>query len=1654
MSTRRHWFGLILLPLVVLVFHLSLPPFTVSVAVTPDGTLASTTAHATGWSEAFVVKNTGTGTTTFNLSCAAAGQITCISVDQSQVTLGAGSQVDVEVTFSTGNVSGQATNRIKLVASGSGAVDTGYYRVNVSTSVIRLVSPGDDTVSTRIVVHNRQPVVRAIFLNSSGYSTDTTATVLKWRDTVITSLARHNRGLLEWEVDSTRWLGLGDSAKITVQQTANGVTSTETRWAVLLNDNNPVIGFAGMPLEALNGSFSSSFGPGFSVTGAEVETGFSAVPYQSLGAARSAGLMYSTRTSYPRALINADIEIPWPAGTPDNIKVYLWDASVKMDSAILTSPSLTPCTQGSFKRCRVTLQADFSGSAITTPTRKWLKVEVLVTSGSVKSALDSVEVVLVDRRTTQYGSGWWPSGISRLYALGAPSGNDRVLIGPSGSATIFRGNGDSLYVSPPGSFTTLVKTSGGWELRPRGSNARVRFDTNGRIIATADANGNTDSVTYASTTDTVTSLIDPVGKTITFTYTSGKLSKITTLTGGAARDLFVNIDGSNQLTYYRLPFTVSSATANRDTVRFSYQSYPGTGTYAITKHIGLISDTTRIVYDSTFLRRPVQVYLPSVQDEAGASVTPDVEYFAYERQGFHALRSLDSVYVEIKDPRDNWTRSLLNRWALTRKTWDALGLIGKTQYDADGFSLWSEGKNGDSSRTYTVYDGYKRVVKSYIIRAAGDTLRGDSLVYDGNHRVIKTIDNRGKSDSTAYDANGNLIYSKDKAGNVTTMAYMSDGRVDSIIQPGAQRQKLVYETTWRQVSRIRNAALDTVTYHWYDQYGRDSLTQDKTRVQVTSTMSLWQWRQSRVYLTLANQADSTILLRTDNCNDPCNSPPSWPTLTDTVRTQHVRLVRDRAGRDSLRKDDRGIATMYVLDGLGRLTSRRPWTDSMAVKDSMVYDVVGNLRKTITRRGHTIQTWYDSRNRDTTTSIPGIGDLKRAFGGPLDQVTRIFYANEADSIGGVNREVRWGFDQRGRLKADTAFTGTTARQTSYTYDTYERVSGMTDASGAWQTLFDANLGLPTTVMTPFADTIIYGYDDHLRPTGPTINSSGPRQILTPGWFETGLLDSVAQRVSTSPSSFTPLTYHSGASDEPSFPSVSPFYAEQHGAGTAVDTLRDSVQFDGWERVTAWVGARNGSVVSRDTFSFDRMGNIKTTAGTEVYHSITGRLLTRNVAGWTDSMWYDRAGNLDSVKSKKGAATKYWGYDYDVLNRLVTVRLSGTLIARYSYDVLGRRIAKRVYSANSGGVVRYSRFVYHGDQEAFEADSGPSGGTIKNRYTWGMDTDNMLAVQDSTSTTYYTVKDKLGSIRGLVKRDGTWKYSERFGPYGAQVEFAGTDIGLRYRWTGREYDTETGFYYFRARYYEPAARRFVQEDPIGYGGGGNLYAYVAGQVLEARDPTGLLLDDPLGEMWWDPGVWESSRGLATNKYVTGAGCYCHGGRGFIDNNSDGRDDFDEFAEYANGRFAWNQAGGTTEAWNAIQWSIDHDFADEQAAEAVRYALAMGWISPRNFSANPPSRDYPNLSEEEKGILDASMAVTDGNKVQVFLNTSALANSEDDYFDVSDLRNSLYLALVLAHEIYHLRLGAPSPLYGTPGYCQEERAADRYALTAVGLTGGTQC
>ncbi|MFR8846620.1 MAG: RHS repeat-associated core domain-containing protein [Waltera sp.] len=62
-----------------------------------------------------------------------------------------------------------------------------------------------------------------------------------------------------------------------------------------------------------------------------------------------------------------------------------------------------------------------------------------------------------------------------------------------------------------------------------------------------------------------------------------------------------------------------------------------------------------------------------------------------------------------------------------------------------------------------------------------------------------------------------------------------------------------------------------------------------------------------------------------------------------------------------------------------------------------------------------------------------------------------------------------------------------------------------------------------------------------------------------------------------------------------------------------------------------------------------------------------------------------------------------------------------------------------------------------------------------------------------------------------------------------------LNNRIRYTGQQYDELTEQYYLRARYYNPVAGRFMQED-VYQGDGLNLYAYCGNNPVVYDDPSG--------------------------------------------------------------------------------------------------------------------------------------------------------------------------------------------------------------------------
>jgi RHS repeat-associated protein len=101
----------------------------------------------------------------------------------------------------------------------------------------------------------------------------------------------------------------------------------------------------------------------------------------------------------------------------------------------------------------------------------------------------------------------------------------------------------------------------------------------------------------------------------------------------------------------------------------------------------------------------------------------------------------------------------------------------------------------------------------------------------------------------------------------------------------------------------------------------------------------------------------------------------------------------------------------------------------------------------------------------------------------------------------------------------------------------------------------------------------------------------------------------------------------------------------------------------------------------------------------------------------------------------------------------------------------------------------------------------------------------------------LSDQQGSVRDVINNQGQLLNHIRYDSFGNITSQTNANVDFRFGYTGREFDEETGLYYYRARYYDAAIGRFISEDPMGFGAGdSNLYRYVGNSATNYTDPTG--------------------------------------------------------------------------------------------------------------------------------------------------------------------------------------------------------------------------
>jgi RHS repeat-associated protein len=108
-------------------------------------------------------------------------------------------------------------------------------------------------------------------------------------------------------------------------------------------------------------------------------------------------------------------------------------------------------------------------------------------------------------------------------------------------------------------------------------------------------------------------------------------------------------------------------------------------------------------------------------------------------------------------------------------------------------------------------------------------------------------------------------------------------------------------------------------------------------------------------------------------------------------------------------------------------------------------------------------------------------------------------------------------------------------------------------------------------------------------------------------------------------------------------------------------------------------------------------------------------------------------------------------------------------------------------------------------------------------------------EGTRERYYHSTDHEGSTDVITDSSGNIVWDGDYEAFGSVVRSNGT-IRFDASYTGKEFDTDTGLYYFNARWYDPTLGRFITEDPAR--DGNNWFAYVGNNPMSRVDPNGLL------------------------------------------------------------------------------------------------------------------------------------------------------------------------------------------------------------------------
>lgn len=1024
-----------------------------------------------------------------------------------------------------------------------------------------------------------------------------------------------------------------------------------------------------------------------------------------------------------------------------------------------------------------------------------------------------------------------------------------VFVQEGGSSRRFLKMPDDTYNPPPGDASVLSKEPDGSFLITGPHGNQLDFDTTGKLAAMEDPNGNTVSLTYVG--DQVATVTNNMGRTLTLSYTGDLLTQVS---DSAGRNVYYAYDVDDNLITYTDPDSYSTS--------YAYD-VPG---------------------------RMVNIYYPAFPSDPFVTNV----YDAYDRvidqtdgEGNQYLYYYSGSRSEEENPLGDSMVWYFNDMGKRLSEIDVLGQ--ETLFSYDGHNRMNETTYPEENRTTYAYDvnHNNTVVTHHPKPGSTEPPVVQSYTFESTYNHVEThTDPLGNVATYTYDGNGNLLTlvlpEVDSQNPTFSFTYNSRGQVLTETDP----EGLVREHTYDAITgdlltlTVDPTGLNIVTEMVFDSVG--NMVQ---KIDGRNNTALFAYNNKRrltqstlpapySYITNFTYDGNGNLTKAEKETGLPSDP--WQTIDNTYSVTN--------NRETMTGPD-GTITSFDFDAMNRL-----WKiiDAELNVTEYLYDEVGRLDQVIGANGHMRERHEYTPNGKKLSFEDANNNVTDYEYDDFDRILKIVYEDATyeeyhyDAAGNISSKlvrsgetITYSYDPLNRLESKTV-PGPYGDTILFSYDLTGRMEDVIYAGGMYLYGYD-NVGRLTSVVDHNGRSVQYEYD---------AGDNRTKVTYPDGYYVEYIYDQLNRMTDVLENGTTTLASYS-------YDSLSRRNGATYGNGTSTTyTLELN------NNVTAVNHMFTGDSQSF-AYTYDNVGNVDTlndAQGATTYgHDLLYRLINVAAPALTTDYNLDLAGNRTSVV--KGAATTNYSvntlnqytsvggvsyaydingnlindgvnrYEYDLQNRLCNAMTEGNEF-RYGYDPFERRITKKVLeqavaqvpagggagtgAPSAGGndtakdgpiaggtmqaeplkIDEHLSFCYDGDQVIVEYDELT--GQIARRYVYGPMLDEPLLMLSGTDGYYYHF-DGLGSVSALSDATtGAITETYTYDSYGAVDQTS--VVGNPYLHKGRRLDIETGLYYNRSRYYDPAIGRFLQPDPLSYTGGINLYTYCYNNPFSYRDPSG--------------------------------------------------------------------------------------------------------------------------------------------------------------------------------------------------------------------------